>query len=150
VIGVVVAAAILAPPTIPPPPVITPGMSCYDAGAKLRKYRQFLPEGIEPPRGPIYGCYGGKVVSVTPVNPNVPEFDAGFVIGPGAEPERCRIVQQQVKNDQDVYLERLRGGRRPPAIWLVERKVAGCGVPTPMGYHPTYVLPGAADKAPRR
>jgi hypothetical protein len=65
--------------------------------------------------------------------------------GPG-----CKAVQQRVKDDQDVYRELLRGGRRPPAIWLVERGVAGCGVPTPMGYHPTYLLPGAADNPPKR
>jgi hypothetical protein len=45
-------------------------------------------------------------------------------------------------------------GRRPGAIYAVNRTVDGCGVPTPIGYHPDYLLPGAADqpskKAPSR
>jgi hypothetical protein len=31
------------------------------------------------------------------------------------------------------------------ATYAVLRSVDGCGVPTPVGYHPDYLLPGAAD-----
>jgi hypothetical protein len=71
-----------------------------------------------------------------------------MVIKPGADPAGCKTIQQRVKDDQVVYFERLRGRGRSAATWLVDRKAAGCGVTTPMGYHPTYLLPGAADNPP--
>ena len=57
----------------------------------------------------------------------------------------CADVLRQVTEDQQEALKRL--DRQLPAVaqYAVDRKVAGCRVPTPVGYHAP-----AAPKAPDR
>jgi hypothetical protein len=56
----------------------------------------------------------------------------------------CGPVAQQVVARQLEEMRKL--GRLPAAgkHYAVMRQIDGCGVPTPMGYHPP-ALPGAAD-----
>ena len=61
------------------------------------------------------------------------------------EPGGCQDIHREVIERQREELKKL--GRLPngAAQYAVERSVGGCGVPTPVGYHPGYLLPGAAD-----
>jgi hypothetical protein len=65
-------------------------------------------------------------------------------------PPRCGVIAQQVIERQRETLRKL--GQLPKAgvTYAVNRNVDGCPVPTPMGYHPDYLLPGAADQPVRR
>lgn len=61
-------------------------------------------------------------------------------------PPGCRdIYRQVVERQKRQGVQRL--GELPPAaaIYAVDRRVAGCPVPTPVGYRQDYLLPGAAD-----
>jgi hypothetical protein len=40
------------------------------------------------------------------------------------------------------------GPRRAGVEYAVYRQLDGCAVPTPVGYHPRYLQPGAADNPP--
>jgi hypothetical protein len=53
-----------------------------------------------------------------------------------ANPDRCREVAQKVGETQRETFHKL--GELPPAHgeYAVMRKVDGCMVPAPMGYHP--------------
>ncbi len=66
------------------------------------------------------------------------------------EPGGCQDIHREVVERQREELKKL--GRLPNGArqYAVERSVGGCGVPTPVGYHPGYLLPGAADPAPTR
>jgi hypothetical protein len=66
------------------------------------------------------------------------------------EPGGCQDIHREVIERQREELKKL--GRLPSgaAQYAVERSVGGCGVPTPVGYHPRYLLPGAADPASKR
>jgi hypothetical protein len=57
----------------------------------------------------------------------------------------CGALHRQVIERQREELRKL--GRLPNANrhYAVNRQIGGCGVPAPMGYHPGYLLPGAAD-----
>jgi hypothetical protein len=57
-----------------------------------------------------------------------------------SQPSYCRPVVEQEIARQNVALRGLRQG----AEYAVMRQIDGCGVPTPVGYHPA-TLPGAAD-----
>ena len=46
------AATVAAAPPAFPPPQIAVGMTCAEAGGKLRTYRLNLPDGVEAPPGP--------------------------------------------------------------------------------------------------
>ncbi len=61
------------------------------------------------------------------------------------KPVACGDIHRDVVEHQKEQLRKL--GRLPngAAQYAVERTVGGCGVPTPVGYHPDYLLPGAAD-----
>jgi hypothetical protein len=62
-------------------------------------------------------------------------------------PAACVDIARRVREDQRETLQKL--GRLPNAtlIYAVDRRIGGCAVPTPMGYHPPSA-PGAADQAP--
>ena len=64
-------------------------------------------------------------------------------------PPGCADIQRQVVERQREELRKLGRLPRASAIYAVERSVGGCPVPTPMGYHPGYLLPGAADTPAR-
>jgi len=66
------------------------------------------------------------------------------------EPAGCEDIHRQVVERQGEQLKKL--GRLPNGVaqYAVERRVGGCSVPTPVGYHPDYLLPGAADPPARR
>lgn len=58
----------------------------------------------------------------------------------------CRDIYRQVAERQARQgLRRL--GELPPAAatYAVQRSVAGCPAPTPVGYRQDYLLPGKAD-----
>lgn len=57
------------------------------------------------------------------------------------EPANCRAVVEGEVARQKVALK----GRSPAAQYAVDRKLDGCRVPTPVGYHP-----GAAPEPSRR
>ena len=60
-------------------------------------------------------------------------------------PLDCGELHRQVVERQREELQKL--GRLPNGSrqYAVNRQIGGCAVPTPMGYHPGYLLPGAAD-----
>jgi len=56
-------------------------------------------------------------------------------------PARCgSVIEREVSRQRTAF-----NGRVPLAHAAVLRSLDGCPVPTPMHYHPDYVLPGAAD-----
>jgi hypothetical protein len=61
------------------------------------------------------------------------------------QPAYCGAVVQGELARQRVAFH----GDVPAAQYAVERRLNGCGVPTPVGYHPN-LAPGAADSAPKR
>lgn len=61
------------------------------------------------------------------------------------QPAYCGAVVQGELARQRVAFH----GDVPAAQYAVERRINGCGVPTPVGYHPN-LAPGAADPAPKR
>jgi predicted small lipoprotein YifL len=57
------------------------------------------------------------------------------------QPAHCRAIVDREVARQAVALRGL-----PPAVqYAVVRNLDGCSVPTPVGYHPGYLLPGEAD-----
>jgi hypothetical protein len=61
------------------------------------------------------------------------------------EPSYCRsVVEQEVARQNTAF-----HGQRPAAEYAVMRQIDGCGVPTPVGYHPSQA-PGAADPTAKR
>lgn len=62
------------------------------------------------------------------------------------EPTYCPSVLEQEARRQETALR----GRPAGLQYAVYRRLNGCSVPTPVGYHPDYLLPGAADPAARR
>jgi hypothetical protein len=61
------------------------------------------------------------------------------------QPSYCRsVVEQEVARQNTAF-----HGYRPAAEYAVMRTIDGCGVPTPVGYHPSQA-PGAADPAAKR
>ncbi|HZZ31307.1 MAG TPA: hypothetical protein VFE10_04865 [Phenylobacterium sp.] len=57
-----------------------------------------------------------------------------------SQPSYCRpVVEQEVARQNTAF-----HGRPPAVEYAVLRKIEGCGVPTPIGYHPS-LEPGAAD-----
>jgi hypothetical protein len=140
------AAALVGDPPAPTPPIHV-GMSCAEAGAIIRSVQRSWPFGEEPPRMPI-ACQGGKVVAVgqatsapAPRVERTPNFYK--------QPARCGPMADAVTRRVKTAT-----GSRPAAVYAVNRTVDGCAVPAPIGYHPDYLLPGAADpqsgKAPSR
>jgi hypothetical protein len=62
-----------------------------------------------------------------------------------SQPANCpSVVEQEVRRQQVA----LRGRARVGLQYAVWRRLEGCTVPTPVGYHPTYAPPG--DPAVRR
>jgi hypothetical protein len=61
-------------------------------------------------------------------------------------PSNCGDIHRQVVERQKEELKKL--GRLPNGVaqYAVARTVGGCGVAAPIGYHPGYLLPGAADQ----
>jgi len=58
----------------------------------------------------------------------------------------CGDIHRQVVERQKEELKKL--GQLPNGAvqYAVMRTVGGCGVAAPLGYHPGYLLPGAADR----
>ena len=62
------------------------------------------------------------------------------------QPVYCRdVVSREVARQTVAF-----NGHPPAAEYAVLRTLGGCGVPTPVGYHPTYVQPGGADPTLKR
>jgi hypothetical protein len=58
-----------------------------------------------------------------------------------SQPDWCpSVVEHEIARQKTAF-----HGQVPPAQYAVLRQIEGCGVPTPIGYHPGYLLPGAAD-----
>jgi hypothetical protein len=57
-----------------------------------------------------------------------------------SQPAKCGPVGQDIARRIQTAT---RG--RMAATYAVLRRVDGCSVPTPVGYHPDYLAPGAAD-----
>ncbi|MBS0333290.1 MAG: hypothetical protein JSS35_11020 [Proteobacteria bacterium] len=58
------------------------------------------------------------------------------------QPASCRqVVEKEVERQRVAF-----DGALPAAQYAVVRKLDGCGVPTPVGYHPDYLRPGAATR----
>ena len=60
------------------------------------------------------------------------------------QPSYCRSIEEQEAARQDVALKG-RVGLGPGLQYAVDRKLDGCPVPTPLGYHPNAAEPGKAD-----
>ncbi|THD57760.1 hypothetical protein [Phenylobacterium sp.] len=64
------------------------------------------------------------------------------------QPAYCHdVVSREVERQKVAF-----NGQVPAAEYAVMRTLGGCGVPTPVGYHPSYLQPGAAtaDPPPKR
>lgn len=61
-----------------------------------------------------------------------------------SEPAWCPSVVQKEAARQKVALK----GLVPLAQYAVQRQLDGCSVPTPVGYHPSYIERGAAAAPP--
>ena len=58
-----------------------------------------------------------------------------------SQPARCgAVVRDEVQRQMIAFK-----GQIPVAQYAVLRSIDGCAVPSPVGYHPNYVSPGAAD-----
>jgi len=69
------------------------------------------------------------------------------------QPANCAAIVEGELDRQQVALKgRITpsGTLRSGAEYAVERKLEGCAVPTPVGYHPAYIAPGAADAPAKR
>src|SRR5436190_13251890 len=57
------------------------------------------------------------------------------------QPARCGALHDEVTRRIST------SSPRPSGLlhYAVLRRVGGCGVPSPAGYHPDYLLPGRAD-----
>jgi len=63
-----------------------------------------------------------------------------------SQPARCGpVVEGEIRRQTAAFR-----GLPPLVQYAVLRQLDGCSVPTPVGYHPPYLLPGAADPASRR
>lgn len=84
-----------------------------------------------PPRIEVYRAGPGPVATETP---NIAQMANG-----------CTDIRRRVAQRQALAFRKL--GELPPARaeYAVMRMVEGCPVPAPVGYHPDYLLPGAAD-----
>jgi hypothetical protein len=61
------------------------------------------------------------------------------------QPSYCRsVVEQEVARQNTAF-----HGLRPAVEYAVVRTIDGCGVPTPVGYHPSQAA-GAADPTAKR
>jgi hypothetical protein len=62
-----------------------------------------------------------------------------------SQPAHCRsVVEKEVARQNTAF-----HGARPAVEYAVVRQIDGCGVPTPVGYHPN-LAPGAADPTAKR
>lgn len=62
------------------------------------------------------------------------------------QPARCGPVHEQVVQRQRAALR----GKARGLQYAVLRRVDGCAVSSPVGYHPDYLAPGQADAAQHR
>jgi hypothetical protein len=61
------------------------------------------------------------------------------------QPSYCRsVVEQEIARQNTAF-----HGQAPAGEYAVMRTLDGCGVPTPIGYHPS-LTPGAADPNAKR
>jgi hypothetical protein len=57
------------------------------------------------------------------------------------QPSYCRaVVEREVARQQAAFR-----GRQPAAQYALLRSLDGCDVPTPVGYHPSYLAPATAN-----
>lgn len=63
-----------------------------------------------------------------------------------SQPANCGAVVEQEVRRQEVASH----GRPNAVQYAMWRRLEGCTVPTPVGYHPSYTLPGAADPTLKR
>ncbi|MFI4965533.1 MAG: hypothetical protein ACHP9T_09220 [Caulobacterales bacterium] len=63
------------------------------------------------------------------------------------EPSYCRsVVEKEVSRQETAFR-----GAPPPVQYAVLRRLDGCSVPTPVGYHPAYLAgEAAAPASPKR
>jgi hypothetical protein len=62
------------------------------------------------------------------------------------QPDGCKSVVQRELTRQQVAFH----GHPPAAQYAVDRRLDGCSVPTPVGYHPDAPPAGAADPISKR
>src|SRR4051794_28708739 len=92
---------------------------------------------MEPPMLVLLAAATVAAAAAPPVLPPRAEPMPNFY----SQPARCGALHEDV-----VRRIRTAQGRASPLFsYAVERKVDGCGVPAPAGYHPDYLLPGRAD-----
>ena len=139
-IALLLAAAITGTPAIAGPEnkVLNPGenaLSCLQFAA-VRTPRPPRP----PSRQPSFGCTDGKLdplpasrdVTVAANIDNMPNIFR--------QPTRCGpLIQREVRRQQAAMQ-----GRETGLQYAVFRQLDGCMVPAPVGYHPGYLLQGAA------
>lgn len=62
------------------------------------------------------------------------------------QPAHCGALHDRIVQRQQAALR----GQPKGLQYAVVRKVDGCPLASPVGYHPDYLLPGAADAPARR
>jgi hypothetical protein len=105
----------------------------------------------------IAALLAAATVAATPsVTQTFPHSEVGgappsAIVPPGGVVERTPNLYHQPANCRSVVAGELARqqvafkGHPPAAQYAVLRKLDGCSVPTPVGYHPNYLLDGAAD-----
>jgi hypothetical protein len=78
-----------------------------------------------------------------PANPKVDILPMPNLYRPDSN---CGDLHRQVVERQKEELKKLNQLPNGAVQYAVMRSVGGCGVPAPVGYHPGYLLPGAADR----
>jgi hypothetical protein len=59
------------------------------------------------------------------------------------QPSYCRsVVEQEAARQRTAFK-----GQAPAAQYALQRRLDGCEVPTPVGYHPNYLAPATANPA---
>lgn len=130
--------AAVAPPPAEPPGQRVAGSGCSAAPLQLAANAPQPSQPAPCPKPYLMSGPGPEASALPPRSERTPNLYR--------QPTRCGPVADAITR----RIETSTSGRRPTAIYAVVRTVDGCGVPTPISYHPDYLLPGAADPAVRR
>ena len=137
-------AALLAAATVGATPAVasaTAPMSCHDAQVLIAAMNASRPAGA-PPRSLQLACQDGHASFISQVGPpQQAERTPNFY----TQPSYCHAVSENEIARQRAAFH----GQVPAAEYAVLRQLDGCGVPTPVGYHPN-AAPGAADPTSKR
>lgn len=134
---ILVAALNVAAPPADKPPQRMAGSGCTPTTLQLVADGPLPAQPAPCPKPYLMAWPHGQDPVLPPQSERTPNFYR--------QPVRCGPVADEITR----RIATASGGRRPAAIYAVDRRVDGCALPTPINYHPDYLLPGAADPVRR-